>query len=62
MLRDKKAGDLVNLLPSDKPKDIYQLVANSVIDKLKEHAKVGRPYAQQWLDYGVKRSTTKEVL
>ena len=62
MLRDKKAGDLVNLLPSDKPKDIYQLVANSVIDKLKEHAKVGKPYAQQWLDYGVKRSTTKRSI
>ena len=62
MLRDKKAGELVNLLPSDKPKDIYQLVANSVIEKLKEHAKVGRPYAQQWLDYGVKRSTTKRSI
>ena len=50
------------MLPSDKPKDIYQLVANSVIETLKEHAKVGRPYAQQWLDYGVKRSTTKRSI
>jgi DNA-directed RNA polymerase len=62
MLRDEKAGALVNLLPSDKPKDIYQLVANSVIDKLKEHVKEGKPYAQQWLDYGVKRSTTKRSI
>ena len=62
MLRDEKAGALVNLLPSDKPKDIYQLVANSVTDKLKEHVKEGKPYAQQWLDYGVKRSTTKRSI
>ena len=62
MLRDKKAGALVNLLPSDKPKDIYQLVANSVIEKLKEHAAEGKPFAQKWLDYGVKRSTTKRSI
>jgi DNA-directed RNA polymerase len=62
MLRDEKAGALVNLLPSDKPQDIYQLVANSVTDKLKEHVKEGKPYAQQWLDYGVKRSTTKRSI
>ena len=49
-------------MPSDKPKDIYQLVANSVTDKLKEHVKEGKPYAQQWLDYGVKRSTTKRSI
>jgi DNA-directed RNA polymerase len=62
MLRDAKAGKLVNLTPTEKPQDIYQLVADAVIEKLKEHAKEGRPYAQEWLDYGVKRSTTKRSI
>jgi DNA-directed RNA polymerase len=62
MLRDSVAGKLVNLLPSDTPQDIYQLVANAVNEKLKVHASEDRPYAQQWLDYGVKRSTTKRSI
>ena len=31
-------------------------------DLIKEHVKEGKPYAQQWLDYGVKRSTTKRSI
>ena len=62
MLRDEQAGKLVNVVPSDTPQDIYQLVADSVNEKLREHAKEDRPYAQQWLDYGVKRSTTKRSI
>ena len=62
MLRDSVAGKLVNLLPSDKPQDIYQLVADAVNEKLRVHASEDRPYAQQWLDYGVKRSTTKRSI
>jgi len=62
MLKDSKAGALVNVTPSDTPQDIYQLVADAVTEKLKEHAQEGKPYAQQWLDYGVKRSTTKRSI
>lgn len=62
MLRDAKAGKLVNLLPTEQPQDIYQLVADAVIETLKEHAQEGKPYAQKWLDYGVKRSTTKRSI
>ena len=62
MLRDSKAGKLVNLTKTDKPQDIYQLVADAVNDKLREHAKQNTPYAQLWLDYGVKRSTTKRSI
>jgi len=62
MLRDAKAGKLVNLLPTDKPQDIYQLVADAVTDKLKADALEDKPYAQQWLDYGIKRSTTKRSI
>lgn len=62
MLRDSKAGKLVNLLPTDKPQDIYQLVADAVIEKLKLDAAENKPYAQLWLNYGVKRSTTKRSI
>lgn len=62
MLRDEVAGRLVNLTPTDKPQDIYQLVADAVIEQLKDDAKNNIPYAQLWLDYGVKRSTTKRSI
>ena len=62
MLRDEKAGRLVNLLPSDKPQDIYQLVADTVTEKLKKDASENKPYAQLWLSYGIKRTTTKRSI
>ena len=62
MLKDAKAGKLVNLTPTDKPQDIYQLVADAVIEKLKLDVKENKPFAQLWLDYGIKRSTTKRSI
>ena len=62
MLRDKRGGALVNLVPSEKPNDIYQLVADAVVEKLKELESEGCPLAKQWLRYGVKRSTTKRAI
>ena len=62
MLRDEKAGRLVNLLPSDKPQDIYQLVADTVTEKLKKDVLENKPYAQLWLNYGIKRTTTKRSI
>ena len=59
-LRDPLGGAAVNLIPSDRPADIYQ----SVIDKTKikviadlngEDAAI----AQAWLDYGMTRKTAK---
>ena len=62
MLRDSKAGKLVNLTPTAMPQDIYQLVADAVIEQLKLDVKDGNPHAQKWLDYGIKRSTTKRSI
>ena len=62
MLKDAKAGKMVNLLDTDKPQDIYQLVADTVIEKLKKDETEGKPYANAWLNYGVKRSTTKRSI
>ena len=49
-------------MPSDKPQDIYQLVADAVTERLKDEVVQGKEFAQQWLDYGVKRSTTKRSI
>jgi DNA-directed RNA polymerase len=68
MLRDPKGGKAVNLVPSNKPADIYQEVANVTLHKLRrivstpatnDEEEAERVLAQQWLDFGVTRKTTK---
>ena len=58
-LRDSVGGFATNLVPSTKPQDIYQQVADRVIVRLKEEAAKGEEMAQQWLDFGISRKTTK---
>lgn len=58
-LRDEVGGRATNLIPSDKPQDIYQEVANRVIEHLKEEAEKGVELATQWLEFGVNRKTCK---
>ncbi|MDX2086049.1 MAG: DNA-directed RNA polymerase [Candidatus Melainabacteria bacterium] len=62
MLRDEVGGAAVNLLPSDKPEDIYQRVADVTIQKLKAEATSNSDHAllaTQWLSFGVDRKITK---
>ncbi len=74
ILRDPIGGHAVNLLPGDKPNDIYAIVAQKVNVKLNEDAQNGTPdevredgtvrygtkyLAQLWLSYGVTRKVTK---
>ena len=56
MLRSKTTGQLCNLVPADKPQDIYQHVANMVIKKLE---KSEEPLAKLWLQYGITRQLLK---
>ncbi len=56
MLRDKVGGSAVNLIPSETPEDIYQEVADVVINKLRASE---NPFAQLWLNFGISRKTTK---
>ena len=55
-LRSSEDGHMVNLLPSDKCQDVYQTVANQVIQDLTED---GSEEAQKWLEFGITRSTVK---
>lgn len=64
MLRDKRGGAATNLLPSDKPSDIYQQVADLVVEKIS--ADVCNPaqsevhaFGKHLLDIGITRKTTK---
>ena len=74
ILRDPIGGYAVNLIPGDKPHDIYALVAAKVNERLQEDSKNGTPdetddtgkvkygtktLAQIWLSYGVTRKVTK---
>ena len=55
-LRSSEDGHMVNLLPSDKCQDVYQTVANQVIQDLTDD---GSEEAQKWLEFGITRSTVK---
>ena len=62
MVGDREGAAAVNLLPSDEPSDIYQQVANRVIEALEEKREAledGAILAQQWLEFGVDRYTVK---
>ena len=64
MLRDPIGGAAVNLVPSPLPSDIYQRVADRVIEKLKgmkagEYINEQEFYARGWLAFGIDRKITK---
>lgn len=55
-LRSSKDGHMVNLLPDDTCQDVYQTVADQVIQDLTED---GSDEAKKWLEFGISRSTVK---
>jgi DNA-directed RNA polymerase len=58
MLRDPVSGAAVNLVPSDTPSDIYQKVADVVIENISGELSTSA-YAETWIDIGVNRKMTK---
>lgn len=59
MLRDEKGGKAVNLIPSDKPSDIYADVAEEAKAAILVEAEAGDEMAALWLQFGIDRSITK---
>lgn len=57
LLLDETAGKSVNLIDSDKPNDIYQVVADNLIEKI--HYQNDKILAQKWLSLGINRKLTK---
>lgn len=75
MMRDEIGGKATNLIPSNKPQDVYNEVAENVIEKLERYKREPRLpekkkdkvieyndvlFATQWLDYGINRKTVKK--
>lgn len=58
MLRDAECGSLVNLIPTEKPADIYQAVADRV-NVILEAKKEEDHLARLWLHFGVDRKMCK---
>ena len=64
MLRDEVGGRATNLIPSDKPQDIYGIVAKHTVQKLEHMIKTSDDdeeidMANKWLAMGITRKTTK---
>ncbi|WP_018868302.1 MULTISPECIES: DNA-directed RNA polymerase [unclassified Thioalkalivibrio] len=63
MLRDETGGRAVNLTPTDMPQDIYQQVADVVLQRVQEDAEKGdpevSPLARGWLKHGITRKVCK---
>ena len=57
MMRDEVGGKATNLVPSNKPNDVYGLVAEKLIAKLKDNP---NPLAKLWLNYGIDRKLCKK--
>lgn len=57
LMLDEKAGASVNLIDSEKPSDIYQVVADNLIEKL--HYQHNKILAQKWLSLNINRKLTK---
>lgn len=57
MMLDEIGGKATNLIPSNKPSDVYGLVAKKVIMKLRDK---DDELAKKWLDYGVDRKLCKK--
>lgn len=58
ILRDPVGGAAVNLLPAEKPQDIYTEVLNKVVAELEVRSAQGEPTAQRWIPL-MKRKTVK---
>ncbi len=59
MLRDEVGGAAVNLVPSNKPSDIYQQVADRVNEQIQDDIS---PIAISWKNMGVTRKGTKRCV
>ena len=59
LTRDPYGMLATNVLPTDKPADIYAVVAHQATLKLQRDADEGDAIAKTWVDFGIDRKTTK---
>ena len=56
LLKDEVGGKAVNLMPSEQPEDVYQIIADFLIEELKNE---NSELSKQWLELGLDRKATK---
>jgi DNA-directed RNA polymerase, mitochondrial len=61
MMRSEREGALVNLVPSERPADLYQTVANRVLEMAKEDAEKDLEVAKVCLEAGITRKLCKRA-
>lgn len=63
LCRDAAAGEYVNLIPGDKPRDLYKRVADRAIEIIDTELATMSPdhqaFASMWREYGIDRKLTK---
>lgn len=57
--RDAEGCFATNVSPTSTPQDIYRLVSDHTLGKLKQDAKDGRDYARLWIEFGIDRKMSK---
>lgn len=62
VMRDEEIGRFVNLLPSDKPADLYSRVAGRAEELLRKAAQRGERWALDWAEWEIDRSIAKPVV
>ena len=62
LLRSEEMAELVNLMPSETPQDIYTAVLAQVLEQLRNDAAAGDPHAQSWLQLQPDRTLAKPVV
>jgi DNA-directed RNA polymerase len=62
LLRSEDMAQLVNLLPSEEPRDIYSVVLDRVLAQVRSDAEAGDPHASSWLQLQPDRSLLKPVV
>lgn len=62
LLRSEEMAALVNLTPSETPRDIYGVVLNEVLTKVRADAAAGNEHATRWLQLSPDRTLAKPVV
>jgi DNA-directed RNA polymerase len=62
LLRSSSMANMVNLLASDEPQDIYSQVLQMVLDQVRHDAAAGEEHARNWMELQPDRSLAKQVV
>jgi DNA-directed RNA polymerase, mitochondrial len=59
LMRDRNTAEKVNVTPSERPQDIYSIIAEKVKKEVDEFTSQGVPEAVRWSQFGITRKIVK---